>query len=141
MLTPSSRGRPLTDRAARDTAEWFHLVTQATNDVVWDWNLVTNDVQFSQSVHSLFRYPEDEAAESAEWWVAHIHPEDRARVVADIHAAIDGTGQLWSAEYKFLRGDGTEAHVFDRGFISRDETGKAVRMVGSMFDITDRKLA
>ena len=141
MLTPSTGIPALTDTAARDHAERFHLVAQATNDVVWDWDLLTNDVQFSPSVHSVFRFPVDETPDDADWWVGQIHPDDRDRVVSDIHAAIDGSGQFWSAEYRFLRGDGTVSHVFDRGFISRDDAGKAVRMVGSMFDITDRKLA
>lgn len=145
MLTPSSGipALPLEDddTSARPNAEWLHLVSQATNDVVWDWNLLTNDLQFSPTVRSVFRYGPDEPVDDIEWWIKKIHPEERESVVAGINASIAGRGQFWSGEYNFIRGDGTDACVFDRGFISRDQSGKAIRMVGSMFDITDRKIA
>ncbi len=141
MLTPSTGIPALREDAARNSTERLLLAAQATNDVVWDWDLVTNGLQFSPSVRSVFRYGPDEAVDDIDWWGLHIHPAERDAVVAGIHDAIAGSGQFWSAEYRFIRGDGTDACVFDRGFISRDESGKAVRMVGSMFDITGRKTA
>lgn len=112
-----------------------------TNDVVWDWNVITNALQFSPSVRAVFSYGRDEPVDDVEWWERHIHPEDRQDVVNGIQAAVAGRRQFWSAEYRFERGDGTYAHVFDRGFINRDGSGNPVRMVGSMFDVTDRKEA
>ncbi|MEX1185740.1 MAG: PAS domain-containing protein [Gemmatimonadaceae bacterium] len=111
------------------------------SDVVWDWNLITNALQFSPSVRTLLLYGADEPVDSIEWWMAHIHPDERDEVVTGIHKAIAGRGQFWAAEYRYRRGDGTYAHVFDRGFISRDGAGNPVRMMGSMFDVTDRKIA
>ncbi|WP_246529505.1 sensor histidine kinase, partial [Microvirga zambiensis] len=75
------------------------------------------------------------------WWKGHIHPDDRERTVKDIHAVIAGDREHWSAEYRFLRADGSEAYVFDRGFVIRDGSGKAVRMIGAMLDLTERKRA
>jgi PAS domain S-box-containing protein len=130
MLTPSTGIPALPDP---DDA--------AANDVVWDWNLVTNALQFSPSVRTVFLYGPNEPVDDIEWWISHIHPEEREGVVTDIRKAIAGRGQFWAAEYRFLRGDGAYAHVFDRGFISRDGAGNPVRMMGSMFDVTDRKIA
>jgi PAS domain S-box-containing protein len=113
----------------------------SASDVVWDWNLVTNSLQFSPSVRTVFVHGPDEPVDDIEWWIAHIHPDEREDVVTDIRKAIAGRGQFWAAEYRFLRGDGAYAHVFDRGFISRDGAGNPVRMMGSMFDVTDRKIA
>ncbi|MDQ3082565.1 MAG: PAS domain S-box protein, partial [Gemmatimonadota bacterium] len=79
--------------------------------------------------------------DAIEWWMSHIHSEERESVVKGIQQAIVGRGQFWSAEYRFRRGDDTYAHVFDRGFISRDAAGNGVRMMGTMVDFTDRKLA
>ncbi|MCR4341791.1 MAG: PAS domain-containing protein, partial [Gemmatimonadaceae bacterium] len=98
-------------------------------------------LQFSPSVRTVFLYGPDEPVDDIEWWMGHIHPDERDQVVADIHKAIAGRGQFWAAEYRYLRGDGAYAHVFDRGFISRDGAGNPVRMMGSMFDVTDRKIA
>lgn len=60
-------------------------------------------------------------------------------MVDDIHAVIDGTEKYWSAEYRFMRRDGSYADIFDRGHIIRDAKGKATRMIGAMQDITKRK--
>ncbi len=143
MLTPSTGipALPGPDEDARDGAGRLRLVTPATNDVVWDWNLIANTLQFSPSVRTVFLYGPDEPVDDIEWWMAQIHPDERESVVAGIRRAIAERGQFWSAEYRYRRGDDSYAHVFDRGFISRAGSGNAVRMVGSMFDVTDRKIA
>ena len=72
--------------------------------------------------------------------IAHIHPEDRARVDASIHAAIDlRVADSWTDEYRFLRADGTYAEVLDRGHIIRSPDGRATRMIGAMLDLTRRR--
>ncbi len=143
MLTPSTGipALPDPDEDARDGAGRLRLVTPATNDVVWDWNLIANTLQFSPSVRTVFLYGPDEPVDDIEWWMAQIHPDERQSVVAGIRRAIAERGQFWSAEYRYRRGDDSYAHVFDRGFISCDGSGNPVRMVGSMFDVTDRKIA
>ena len=73
------------------------------------------------------------------WWFERLHPEDRERVEHSLQAAIAGGGETWSAEYRFLCGDGQYAYVLDRGYVMRDNSGRAVRMIGAMMDITARK--
>ncbi len=51
---------------------------------------------------------------TGDWWIGHIHPEDRARIHATIHAVIDGTGTVWTDEYRFLRADCSYADILDR---------------------------
>lgn len=58
-----------------------------------------------------------------------------------IHAVIDGQESNWSAEYRFRRADGSDAAILDRGYVLRDESGQAVRMIGAMLDMTERKQA
>jgi len=143
VLTPSTGIPALSDAdrdaVGRDGAD-TNLVAP-TNDVVWDWNLITDKLEFSPSVRVVFAYGPDEPVDDIEWWMSHIHSEERESVVKGIRQAIAGRGQFWSAEYRFRRGDETYAHVFDRGFISRDGAGNRVRMMGTMVDFTDRKLA
>jgi PAS domain S-box-containing protein len=59
--------------------------------------------------------------------------------VEAIHAVIDRGPEHWSMEYRFLRADGSDAYVFDRGYVIRDESGRAVRMIGAMIDLTERR--
>ncbi|MGH8569792.1 MAG: diguanylate cyclase domain-containing protein, partial [Gammaproteobacteria bacterium] len=74
-------------------------------------------------------------------WTERVHPDDLERVMDGVFATIKGQENAWSDEYRFHRGDGSYAEVQDRGFIIRDGQGRAVRMVGAMLDITERKLA
>jgi PAS domain S-box-containing protein len=123
---------------ARISEERFRLLAQATNDAIWDWNLVTNATWRNEGFQKLFGHPPEQAPSIADW--SHrIHADDRARVVEGIRQAIDGGLESWSDEYRFLRHDGRVAHVFDRGYIIRDVGGKPTRMIGGMTDQTERK--
>jgi PAS domain S-box-containing protein len=128
------------DRIA-ETVERYRLAARATNDATWDWDLATDHIQWNEAVQILFGYTPEEVGPSGRWWKEHIHPEDRERVVQDIHAVIDGQASNWSAEYRFLKADGSYAAIFDRGYVLRDESGRAVRMIGAMLDMTGRKQA
>jgi signal transduction histidine kinase len=68
-------------------------------------------------------------------------PEDRPRVLAGIRAALESGSSTWSDEYRYARANGSYSYVSDRGYILRDRTGKAIRMLGAMADITERRLA
>jgi len=136
--------RDITDRKRADEArrlaeERFRLVAKATNDVIWDWDLVSGRVWWNENITTLFGHDRQNLPPGPESWVTHIHPGDRERVVAGIHAVIDGTDVHWSDEYRFLRANGGVTVVVDRGFVIRDEAGQAVRMLGSMIDVTERR--
>ncbi|WP_207461120.1 PAS domain S-box protein [Azospirillum sp. SYSU D00513] len=134
-------GRLATERALRETEERYRLAARATNDAIWDWDLATDHIQWNEAVRTLFGYAPDEVGPAGAWWKETIHPDDRGRVVAGIHAVIDGAADLWTAEYRFRRADGSYADVYDRGTVLRDACGQAVRMIGAMLDVTERKAA
>jgi PAS domain S-box-containing protein len=127
------------EAALRETEERYRLAAKATNDAIWDWDLGADRILWNEALTTLFGYTNLETTDA--WWKEHIHPDDRDRVVTDIQAVIAGGQEHWSAEYRFLRANGSEAHVFDRGFVTRDEHGRAVRMIGAMLDLTERKRA
>jgi len=124
----------------RTSDERFQLVTRATNDAIWDWNLQTNDVWWNNSVQTMFGYTEEQVELSSAWWYEHIHADDRERAVSGIHDVIDNGGENWSDEYRFLCADGGYKYVFDRGFAIHSE-GQPVRMLGAMQDVTARREA
>ncbi len=123
----------------KESTERFRIVAQATVDVVWDWDLTTDMIWWGDGMRARFGYEYDDAPQIGESWVQHIHSEDAERVVTGIHAVIDGAAEKWSDEYRFVRADGSIAQVVDSGYVIRDEAGKAVRMVGSMVDVTERR--
>ena len=129
------------EAAVRQSEERHRLVSRATNDVIWDWDLQTNRVEWNEAVQAHFGCTREELGPTVESWYSRIHPEDRDRVVAGIHAAIDGSQESWTDEYRFRRSDGSYATFLDRGHIGRDASGRAVRMIGSMLDLTERRRA
>jgi diguanylate cyclase (GGDEF)-like protein/PAS domain S-box-containing protein len=125
----------------RQSEERFHLVSYATNDVVWDWDLLTGKIWRNQSMERFFGFRADQIGSDNEWWHAQIHPDDRPKVIKSIHTAIDSGEDFWSKEYRYQRADGSFIYVFDRGYIIHNEDGKPIRMIGAMMDITARKQA
>lgn len=121
--------------------ERFRLVARATNDALWDWDLVTNKIWWNDGIYTLFGFLPGQVGPDVLWWTEHIHPEDRDRIVSGIRTVINSGDRFWSDEYRFSRADGTFAHVFDRGYVMPDEKGQPIRMIGAMLDITDRKRA
>ena len=130
-----------TEEALRDSEQRYRLVADVANDAIWDWNLITDEVVWNEGVQTRFGFTAEQVAPTAVWWYEQIHPADRERVGRGIHAAIDDGKLEWSDEYRFLRADGSAAYVFDRGRIVRDDSGKPIRMIGSMLDLTERKQA
>ncbi|MDZ5461521.1 PAS domain S-box protein [Azohydromonas lata] len=117
----------------------FRIVARATVDAVWDWDLASDELRWNEAVCALFGYDAEAVEPSVAWWAAHIHPEDRERVMAGIRAVMDGGGSAWRDEYRFQRADGGWALIDDRGYVMRDAAGRALRMVGAMHDVTGHR--
>lgn len=117
--------------------ERFELVAKATHDVIWDWDLEKDTVWWNEGMREVFGYASDEIEPGPECWFNRIHPDDRGHVIHNIHAAIDRGDSNWSDQYRFRRADGSYAYVHDRGCTIRVD-GKAVRMVGSMRDLSEK---
>ena len=124
--------------ALRQSEERFQLIVRATNDAVWDWDMLSDRVWWNEGMTTLFGYSQDEIGTTAAWWHDHIHPDDRDRVMSAIQTALEQNGQSWSADYRFCCSDGTYAYVFDRGYVVHAADGKPIRMLGGMTDVSDR---
>ena len=125
--------------ALQRSEERYRLVMKATTDTVWDWHRDTELTTWGDAIGTRFGYPEAQAGTTTEWWEERVHPADRAGVLAGRQRALEGNGDLWSASYRFRKFDGRYADVSTRGYILRDDRGVAVRAVGSMIDVSDRK--
>ena len=123
--------------------ERLRLAHKATNDVVWDWDIVNDMQRWNESGTAVFGWTEIvQRPVSASWWVERVHPDDRQRVDEGFFAVVNNPSQdFWQEEYRFRKANGSYADVMDRGYVMRDPQGKALRMVGAMHDITERKHA
>ncbi|NMG06159.1 PAS domain-containing protein [Brasilonema sp. UFV-L1] len=131
--------RKLADEKLQESEKRFQILARATNDAVWDWDLLTDQVRWNDNVQTLFGYSTEQVKSEVSWWHEHIHPDDRGRIVSDIYAVINSNEQFWSNEYRFRRVDGSYAYIFERGYVVHDNTGQSVRMIGAMIDISERK--
>lgn len=129
--------RVLNEESLRVSEERFNLIAKATNDVIWDWDFANGTIWWNDNLRKAFGYDPADITPALASWRRNIHDEDRARVLDGINDVIDGTDNSWHDQYRFMHANGTARMVSDRGFVIRDADGKAIRMVGSMMDVTD----
>lgn len=128
--------RRVAEQRVAESEERYRLAAQATRDVIWDLEMSTGRMSWGGSMLEVFGYPLPQLAPDLSSWEERIHPDDRARTVESFVGTLLAGEPQWQAEYRFRRADGTYATVVDRGFLLRNEVGKAVRAVGAMEDVT-----
>lgn len=119
--------------------ERFEYAARATMDALWDWDLENKTLFWGQPYADIFGHSMPALHEALDLWKQNLHPNDQARVIHHIYAVIDGTGNNWEDEYRYRKANNEYAYVIDKGFVIRDANGKAIRMVGSMRDVTKNK--
>jgi diguanylate cyclase (GGDEF)-like protein/PAS domain S-box-containing protein len=135
-----SERRAAADRLRRGE-ERYRLAARATNDLIWDWDLVTDTVEWNENLVERFGYRPEELGNSGDWWKAKLHPEDARETIDGVQHVIDTGGETYTQEYRFQRADGSYAPIHDRGYVVRDDSGRPIRMVGAMQDLTEARRA
>lgn len=128
------------ERNLRDLNERYNLVTRATNDAIWDFDVLHNELKWEEGFLKLFGYDPALVAPTLDFLISLIHPEDQHRIVQQIQSTMaDPHKESWLEEYRFMKADGTYAYVVDRAIFIRNGDGKVIRAVGAMADISIRK--
>ncbi len=125
----------------RDSRERYVLAQRGTNEGLWDWDPKTRHLYLSARLLSLLGLHSDTLRTTGEEWLKLIHPDDRQRYRADFVAHLRGETEHFESEYRIADKDGKFHWVLARGLAHRNQQGRAVRIVGSIGDITARKLA
>ncbi len=127
--------------AVRKSDARYRRVVQETGQVVYDYDLATGHIEWEGAMAEELGYTwEEMQGIEARQWEEMVHPEDRERTLAQLDKAISN-GHRYRVEYRFRRKDGVYIFVDEHGSFVRDEAGQAVRMLGTMSDITERKSA
>ncbi|MHC4597035.1 MAG: PAS domain-containing protein, partial [Planctomycetota bacterium] len=124
--------------ALKRSEERYALAQRAANIGSWDWDIATNELVWSEQIESMFGFGRGEFGATYEAFLRCVHPEDRQGVVDLINACIE-QGKDYAIEHRIVWPDETVRWVSETGDVIRDENGKAIRMVGIVQDITERK--
>lgn len=127
----------VTDRERSE--ERFALIARATSDAVYDLDLETGTMWWSDSFYTMFGYPRGAVELSLSGWSMLVHPDDLDRVTANLERALASGASEWRESYRLRRRDGRYAQVSERGFIARGPRGHALRIVGGVVDETERR--
>jgi PAS domain S-box-containing protein len=120
------------------TAHRLSLVSRATSDAIWDWDVVTGSLWWSDVHYEVLGY-DRRIIPSYEAWANRIHPDDRARILAGVRQALERGAETWFDEYRFTLPDGSTRWILDRAYALYDDSGRPIRMVGSMLDVTKQR--
>ena len=120
--------------------ERFIYASEATSDALWDWNIITNEIFVGESYSLLFGYQFENNILPGPFCEGLVHPDDKQQYEDSIDLAIENGNTKWAHEYRYLKACGNYAYVSDKAIIIRNERGEAVRMIGAMQDITQKKL-
>ena len=130
-----------TTKALRENEERWQLALAACNDGIWDWDIVNHTVFLSSRWKEMRGYSKDEIGTQEKEWSSRIHPDDLTMVMDTVQRYFDRKIPKYECEYRTRCKDGTYRWIVDRGMAVWNADGRAVRMVGSETDITERKNA
>jgi diguanylate cyclase (GGDEF)-like protein/PAS domain S-box-containing protein len=136
----SQLSRKWAEEELRESRERYALAARGANDGIWDWNLETGKIYYSPRWAAILGYEVHETGDRPEQWIDHVHPDDCGRVKSELMAHQNGTTDHFHSEHRVRHKDGAFRWVLVRGIASRGASGRAIRMAGSLTDITEGKV-
>ena len=119
--------------------ERYSLAMRASNDGLWDWDLKTNKIYYSDRWKEMLGFNDDEISDTPDEWLSRIHQEDHDRVRASIDAYLEGTTSNFEIEYRIRHFSGNYLWMMAKGLAIRTSSGRATRFAGSQTDVSERK--
>jgi PAS domain S-box-containing protein len=129
-----------TEGALRRGEERYALAQRVANIGSWDLDIRTGHLHWSDQIEPMFGFARGEFAATYESFLQSVHPQDRQRVVDSVSASVN-EGADYDVEHRIVWPDGTVRWVAETGDVIHDEKGQAVRMLGIVQDVTERKRA
>jgi len=148
LIYPSEQGvsvyyHDITERkkaelALKESNERFELVARATNDAIWDWNMLTDKIWGNNKFHEIFDVREGEEFNFKNF-LERIHDDDRQVLLDNFKNALYAKQTLITEEFRFRRASGGYRTLYDRAYIIYDNNQRGIRMLGAMEDITEER--
>ncbi len=129
------------ERALKHSDERYRLVAGAMHDVVYDWDVATSKIEWTESMYHVFGFTPQTVGTELMWWLARVHPRDREMLERSVAAVLgDRSVVVESVLYRVRRADESYAHVSWSMIVQRAASGAAERVIGSIRDITSEQL-
>lgn len=132
--------RKRADAQLRESEQRYALAVEGANDGIWDWDLETDRIHFSDRWKLMLGYRPDEIGQTPDEWWSRVHTEDLPRLKRDLDEHLEGATRQFHAEHRMLHRDGDHRWMLARGVAIRDDESAPVRIAGSLTDVTDRKV-
>lgn len=141
MFIQDITSRKQADEQLRQSNERFAMIAKATQDALFEWNLATNDIWWSESHYTMFGFdPSGPVPDRADWQLK-LHPDSQALLQDIVGKVLAGTLSHWEEEVAYRQTGDIWGTLLARGFVIRDSGQKPVKMLGSFIDITERRNA
>jgi len=131
--------RKRSEEKIKKANERYEILSRATSDTIWDWDIVNDSILYNDSINQMFGYTKAEIENGASWWKKNIHPDDYESTNTVLEEAFANRSQTIQFEYRYRCADHSYKHISDRAFIVYDANDTPVRMIGAMQDITKEK--
>ncbi|WP_170319708.1 PAS domain-containing protein [Polyangium spumosum] len=126
--------------ASRESERRWRFMVDGSDDGGWDWDLRTNEAFMSPSWFEMLGLAPGEMPSSAETWTSLMHPDDAAEVWKTLQSFLEGRIPTYHLEYRMRHKTNGWVWVMSRAKVfERDESGRPIRMTGTLRDITERK--
>ncbi len=125
---------------ARDAAERrLRLAMEIAHLGEWEWSVAEDKVYLSPQWKALLGYTEEELPDRVETWIERLHPEDAEAAKAELAAFVESPQGAMQSEYRIRHRDGSYRWMIARAIAEVDHSGHAVKLIGTMLDITQQK--
>jgi len=129
------------EETLRRNEERFALITRGTSDGIWDYNLESGEIYFSERWKNMLGYEGDEFENSFRAWQGVIHENDLGEILHAWTECMMGATQSFSVEYRLITSEGEWKWVECRGLVQLSDEGVPTRLAGSHTDISQRKIS
>lgn len=117
----------------------YNILAKATSDTIWDWDMQTHLMSYNGGITTMFGYEKPVVENIPDWWKQNIHPDDFAGISELLKEVFQLNKQTFQLSYRFRCADGSYKYIYDRAFVMYDESGKPIRLIGAMQDVTYQK--
>ena len=129
------------EKALRASEQRLALMIKGSNDAPWDWDIESKEMYYSPQWWQMLGYQVNELAADEALWLRLLHPDELQEVNNNLAEVLQSAQEIVSYELSFRHKDGHYVPVLVRGYISRDPTGKPIRVSGTNMDLTERNRA